>query len=78
MATKKKTQKNIWSQISDDFNDDGMIHIDAWVTEDGDEEGKVIAKIKESTGEVTYIDKRAKTDKYAQEIIKAILEDLKD
>lgn len=61
--------ESIWSQISNDFEDNGFVHIDAWTTEDDNEEGKVIAKIDMITAEVTYIDERAKTDKNAQEAI---------
>lgn len=66
---KKIIMKNIWSEIRNDFEDDGQVHIDAWITSDDDEQGKVIAKISIETGEVTYLDERARTDKNAQEAI---------
>lgn len=59
----------IWSEIRSDFEDEGFINIDAWVSEDPDESGSVIAKINVQTKEVTYIDKRAKTNRFAQEVI---------
>jgi hypothetical protein len=55
----------IWSEIKDDYSDNGEVHIDAWVGEN--EDGATIAKIKE--GVVTYIDARASIDIDAQEII---------
>ena len=60
--------ENIWGEIRWDYVGD-FICIDAWLTDDDMEEGKVIAKIDLVTGEVTYNDDRAKTDVYAQELI---------
>jgi hypothetical protein len=62
-------ETTVWSQISNDFEDEGMVHIDAWTSEDDNENGKVIAKVSIETGEVTYLDERAKTDWKAQEAI---------
>jgi hypothetical protein len=65
----------IWAEIKNDFEDDGEIYIDAWKTEDDNEDGRVIAKVK-ANGDVEYIDERAKTDMYAQEMIKEARESL--
>lgn len=63
--------KNIWSEIRDEFcevsEEGSVITIDAWLTEDDNEEGKVIAKVSKES--VEYIDERAKTDIYAQQVI---------
>ncbi|MBM3417286.1 MAG: hypothetical protein FJY17_00005 [Bacteroidetes bacterium] len=59
---------SIWTEIRDDFEEDGVVYIDAWTTSDDNEEGKVIAKVKEN-GEVIYLDERAKKDSLAQEVI---------
>jgi hypothetical protein len=67
---------SIWSEIHNDFEEDGIIFIDAWSTEDDNESGKVIAKINLSTKEVCYLDNRAKTDNFAQEIINEIILEL--
>ena len=67
--------KNIWSEIRRDYEDEGIVHIDAWTSPDDNEEGTVIAKVDLKTGNVQYIDKRAKTDAYAQEIIQNVLSD---
>ena len=56
--------------------DEGKFYIDAFLTPDDNEEGSVIAKVNVNTLEVEYIDERAKTDIYAQEMISEILEDL--
>ncbi len=62
---------SIWTEVRNDFVDDeaGKVHIDGWLTEDGDEDGKVIAKIDIQNGDVEYLDERAKTDKVAQDAI---------
>ena len=71
------TKENIWGEIRNDFEDDnGIVHIDAWVTADDNEAGTVIAKIDLNTGKVEYLDDRAKTDNYAQEMITEIKEQL--
>ena len=66
-----------WAEIRSDFvcEDSHKIYIDAWVTEDDNEEGIVIARIDMDTKKIEYFDDNAKTDDYAQEIIKeAIME----
>jgi hypothetical protein len=60
---------SLWSQINDTFVDEGIIHIDAYKTEDENEEGNVIAKIEVATGKVCYLDERARKDWYADEVI---------
>jgi len=75
----------IWKEIRDCYvnEDENFLYIDAWTTEEeNDEDGNTIAKIDMRTGEVVYIDGRAKTDALAQEIIsenvESILQELKD
>jgi hypothetical protein len=65
----------IWGEIRTDFEDNGLIHVDAWISDNDNEEGKVIATISVSSGEVTYIDERAKTDPLAQESIELVRKD---
>ena len=48
--------------------------VDAWKTDNASEEGTVIAKLDLADGTVEYIDEDAKTDEYAQEVIKEMLE----
>lgn len=64
-----------WSEIHTDFEDNGFIHVDAYTTADDNEEGKVIAKISVTTGDVIYLDARARTDLFAQESIQLVLKD---
>ena len=64
---------NIWGEIRNDFEDGDIVHIDAWLTDDDNEPGTVIAKVNVRTKEVEYIDERAKTDSYAQEMINEYL-----
>ena len=69
-------QESKWGEIRSDFFDDdeGIQYIDAWFTDDDNEEGEVIAKVHMDTGTVDYLDEDAKTDSYAQEIIREVLE----
>jgi len=66
----KKENENIWSEIKADHTDEdlGITHVDAWTSPDDDENGTIIATI-DDKGNITYKDERAKSDKYAQEII---------
>jgi len=65
---------SIWGEIRNDFiDDDDIAHIDAWLTDDDNEEGKVIAKVNVRTKEVQYLDQRARDDSYAQEMIQELL-----
>lgn len=67
----QKTQ--IWNEIRNDFQDIDIVHIDGYLTDDDNEEGQVIAKVNVRTKEVEYLDDRARTDNYAQEMIKILL-----
>lgn len=64
-----------WSEIRNDFCDEeeGKVYIDAWSTYD-DEEGIVIAKVNYRTKEIEYLEDSARTDEYAQEVIKEVLD----
>ena len=70
---------SIWKEIRCNFYDDEehVWVVDAWLTEDANEPGNVIAKINDS-GKVTYLDKNAKTDPYAQEIIADKVKSIKE
>lgn len=48
--------------------------VDAWETDNDNEKGTRIAKIDFTDGTVEYIDEDAKTDEYAQKVIKEMLE----
>ena len=69
---------NIWSQINNEYEHDYELHIDAWESDDENENGKVIAKINTITKEVTYLDERAKSDGYAQTIINESIRDMRE
>lgn len=68
-----------WSEIRNDFvcEDSHKIYIDAWTTDNDSEEGTVIARIDIDTGSIEYFDEDAKTDDYAQEVIKETINELK-
>lgn len=61
-----------WAEIRCNYFDDtdGFWRVDAWLTDDDNEEGKVIAYIDDLTGRVLYNDTLARIDTHAQEIIK--------
>lgn len=54
----------IYNEVRHDFYDDmiGVYCIDAWATDDSNEEGKVVATFDPENGEVTYLDDDAKLD----------------
>ena len=65
-----------WSQIQNTFFDDveKCYTIDAWLTDDPNEQGKVIAKVYEDgTKGTVYIDEDARTDEYAQAMIDDVI-----
>lgn len=64
-----------YSEVRNNFYDDiqKKVCIDAWKSDDDNEEGRVIAKIDVETKEVEYIDMDAKSDPYAQEKIRESL-----
>ena len=66
-----------WAEIRCDFYDDEeeKWFVDAWLTDNDNEEGTVIAKIDLATKKIEYIDVDARYDEYAQEVIKEMLED---
>lgn len=66
-----------WAEIRCDFcdEDEDMWYVDAWLTDDPNEEGKVIAKIDLGSKKVEYIDKDARRDPYAKEVIREMLEE---
>ena len=67
-----------WREIRNDYCDEeeGKVYIDAWKTSNGNEEGKVIAKVDYKTKEIEYLNEAAKTDEYAQEVIKEVLDSI--
>ena len=66
-----------WAEIRNDYTDGIETTIDAWETADDNEEGKVIAVVIHKTREVEYKDEDAKTDEYAQEKIREVLDGIK-
>lgn len=67
-----------WAEIRNDFvcEDSHNIYIDAWLTDDDNEEGTVIARIIADTKEIEYFDDDARTDDYAQEVIREAIENI--
>lgn len=65
-----------YGEIRNDYYcdiDETNVYIDAWFTADDNEEGVVIAKINYKTKEIEYLDNDARTDEYAQEVIRETL-----
>lgn len=67
-----------WAEVRNDFvcEDSHKIYIDAWLTDDDNEEGVVIARIDMDTKNIEYFDDDAKTDYYAQEVIKEAIDSI--
>lgn len=65
-----------WSEIRCNFfnEKEEKYFVDAWRTEEDNEEGTVIAKLDLAEGTVEYLDEDAKTDDYAQEVINEMVE----
>lgn len=65
-----------YAEVRGNFYDDieEVQLIDAWATDNDNEEGVVIAKVHLDTKQVDYLDPDAKTDEYAQEVINEVLE----
>ena len=65
-----------WAEIRSNYYDEEeeKQFVDAWLTDNDDEEGTVIAKIDLATKTVEYLDADARYDEYAQEVINEVLE----
>jgi len=72
----QQLNENVWNHIDNQYEEEYKIYIDAWHTDDDDEDGHSIATIDIATDKVTYYDDRAKTDKYAQEMIKDAIDNI--
>lgn len=72
-------QKSKYREIRNNYinEEEHKVYIDAWKTGRLNEEGTVIAKIDLTTYEVEYLDEKAKSDPYAQEVIRETISDLK-
>ena len=66
-----------YGEVRNDYYDEKecKVYIDAWFTDDDNEEGIVIAKVNCKTQEIEYLDEDARTDEYAQEVIEETLEE---
>ena len=64
-----------YAEVRSDFFDEieEVQTVDAWMTSNDNEEGRVIAKIHLDTKQVEYIDTDARYDDYAQEVISEVL-----
>lgn len=66
--------KSIWKEIYNDYVENYICFIDAWKTSNPQEEAITIAKVNTLTLEVEYLCEEAKTDCFAQEKIKEVLD----
>lgn len=69
-----------YTEVRNDYYDDieKKVDIDAWFTDDDNEEGVVIARVNYKTKEIEYLDDDAKIDEYAQEVINDTLKNIDD
>ena len=65
-----------WAEVKSNYYDEEeeKQFVDAWLTDNDDEEGTVIAKIDLAVKTVEYLDADARYDEYAQEVINEVLE----
>ena len=75
MSKKSKLVSFECNYLSDD---DMFWRVDAWQTDDENEEGKVIAYIDDLTGRVVYADPEAQIDKGVQALIKEKISEIKE
>lgn len=66
-----------WTEIRNDYEDDGFRRIDAWKTGDDNEEGQVIAVVDMMSGRVLYNEPLARVDEFAQKIIQETVQEAK-
>lgn len=69
-----KKPKSIWKEVKADHTHEGVTSIDAYLTNDPNESGSVIAEV-DIDGVVAYKDLRALSDVYAQSIIIGVISD---
>lgn len=69
--------KNHWAEIRTDYEDDFFRRVDAWKTDDDNEEGEVIAQVDMLTGRIVYINLLARIDEAAQEAIRSLVDEAK-
>lgn len=69
-----------YGEVRNDYYDEkeSKVYIDAWFTDDDNEEGIVVAKVNYKTKEVEYLDEDARTDEYVQEVINETLKNIDD
>ena len=65
-----------WREIRNDYvDDDNVLYFDAWLTDDDNEEGRVIAKLNLDNMMLEYLDGHARKDYYALECIDESIEE---
>ena len=68
-----------YAEVKCDYNnEEGFWCVDAWMTDDPNEAGQVIAAIEENTGNVFYIDSIARVSTKAKEVIEAKQKEIKE
>ena len=75
----QNNMKEFYSEVKCDYNnDEGYWCVDAWRTGNDNEEGKVIAAIHETAGDVFYCEPEARISPMAQEVIKEKVNEIKN
>lgn len=66
-----------FSYVKCDYNNgDGFWCVDAWRTDDDNEEGKVVAYVHETTGDVAYADPDARFSPLVKEVVDAKVKEI--
>lgn len=68
---------NVYREVKTDYTDDqNMTTVDTFKTDDGNEEGKVVAAICRDTGKVIFFDNDERLNPQVREAIAEVLNDL--
>ena len=66
-----------YSELRNDYVDDGKIHIDGWKTSDDDEQGKILATIDIATHQIEWKDQDAFSIAQVHQYIRETIDEIK-
>ena len=74
----KRSMREFYAEVRCDYNNgEGYWCVDAWRTGSDDEEGKTVAAINETTGDVFYVEPEARISPMVKEAIEAKVAEIK-
>lgn len=66
-----------YSELRNDFVDDGKVHIDGWKSDDDNEQGKVLAVIDLESQRVEFKDEEAQQSAQVHQFVKETIDQIK-